>query len=280
MTTPDTGSPSRGLAQFAPGGRMPDEKPVKPEPELVIGTVRGYRWWTLPRPPLKVNPAYAEQAWPRTPLYGARDAWAPGENTAECQQNPVVPLHADPAPGRYCSCGFWATWQPASCTLYQRDSLQVCGVIEAWGQLQLGTISFRAQKARIAALYVASELIPDWPGTRAWSVGSPGELSGALARAGFTGRVHEYAPLSGRLHEGAWYQRESPWPTPDQLAAAEVSAQAWLAVIGDRLEQQYPGVRVFETAEAMYRCFPPDETYAQPDDCPVCAQDPDQLHIH
>jgi hypothetical protein len=216
---------------------------AEPEPDLVLGTVTGYRWWTLPAPDLSLSPATADEHWQPSLLQGMRAPWQPGTNTAICLSD----YSHDPSiiPCEECGCGFWAYWSPAyhdvGLSPYQ---LPVVGAIRAAGRTLIGDRGLRCAQAEIAAVYLPFILSPVVPAADPWE------------RAGFTGRVMYLGDMR------AIYPPEPP--DPEEIRAAADAAEAWVAVIGDRIAQMYPGVRVFETLDAMMACFPPDPRYSQP----------------
>jgi hypothetical protein len=224
------------------------------EPPVVPGAVYGYRWWRLPAPDFRLSPAHAGWHWPHCPLHGARGPWGPGVSHAECL-NPRT-RHAPPARG--CYCGFWANWDGlADSPLGDGPGvLPVFGAVKGFGAVRKGPKQFRAARMRILALHAAFTLQPvrEVPGDP-WRA------------AGFTGRVH---------YDDAWQSQRAP-PAEDQEAQAH--ADAWMAVIGDRLGQDY-GVPVFETRDALRARFPADPVYgpAARQACPRCGE-PGPHHV-
>jgi hypothetical protein len=222
--------------------------PEEPEPAVVPGSVTGYRWWTLPAPDWTADPGEAEQNWPHGKLHGVQDNWQPGANTAACRGGytfPSDPHHLHQAPAKNCSCGFWAYWQPEHRSMGSyTNTIPVFGAIQAWGRTRLAVRGFRAQKARILAVHLPFTLLPEAPGTGGlwpgWNDGRP-QLGGHEVRTLRDGR---------RLLMPAGI-------TQDGAQACADHAEAWIAVIGDRLACDY-GVRAFETRDALLACFPPD----------------------
>lgn len=206
-----------------------DEIPDSFEP------VRGYRWWTLKGVPLHLNPARADEVWPGpVRLRGQYAAWQPGENVAECKPYGGAMTHVPwVVPYEPCGCGHYAYWklQPHS---LGGQGIPVCGVIEGYGAVLIGTKGFRAAKARIVALHVPG--IPQLDAVR--QAGKD-----AWKRAGFTGKV---------IYHGME-------PARYELDPADADqAEAWMAAIGDRLEREYPAARIFETSTAMEKVYPPE----------------------
>lgn len=274
--------PDPGL-DLAGGGEIPD----------VFGVVRGYRWWTLDAPPLRESPAHADEVWPRKMLRGMQDHWGPGENVAVCRAGYRV--HEESAlPDISCGCGFWAYWH------LQRhevggSALPVCGVIEGYGAVLIGEKGFRAAKARIVALHLPFTIQPvteadddpmglglpkrDQPRTPSgYSPRTPsGQRNPWWNHPQFPGRVHTYAPSGYDDMDDDLAGLARPQPVPDlsepsaeERQAARDAAEAWMAVIGDRLAQVYPDAKVFETRAAMEAEFPPDESYGPRPVCPEC----------
>lgn len=259
---------ARGIAGFDGRGALPAPQDDGQVPD-VYGTVRGYRWWTLPAPPLHLSPAHAEENWPRpTLLRGQMGTWQPGGNIAACKTS--YPHDPSLVPAENCGCGFWAYWRLQLHEL-GGSQIKVCGVIEGYGAVLIGEKGFRAAKARIVALHLPLTIQPEAePDDDPLGLGLPrrqrpyyrtdpwGFLAAQGSRVSFHGMPdpRNRAPVP------------PPEPTAEEREAAEQirqadrdRAEAWMAVIGDRLEREYPGARVFETREAMERCYPPDTTY-------------------
>lgn len=255
----------------------------------VIGVLRGYRWWSMAAPDLSKSPARADEDWERSFLRGMRDIWQDGENIARCLVGDQK-YHPDAdIPHQDCSCGFWAYW-----TLQVHDigygQLPVCGVVEGYGATVIGERGFRAAKARIVALHLPFTIQPSGePDDDPLGLGLPPRRPGSPAPGGpwwnhpqFSGRVHH---MSGHDPDTGGYVDPSsraarPAPELDRTSAADRQsnrdlAEAWLAVIGDRLSVMYPSAKVFETRAAMEAEFPPDLSYV-PDgsreQCPHCSQ--------
>lgn len=125
--------------------------------DLVPGRLRGYREWkVLPGDDSGVLPRLAsltaETVWPWTPHFEAR-----------CHRAAIVlgrktgfgpgPKH-DPTdiPNVHCSCGIYAKHRP----ILKANQGHALGIIEAWGNIEVGSEAFRAQYARIVALYTAN----------------------------------------------------------------------------------------------------------------------------
>jgi len=102
----------------------------------------------------------------------------------------------------------------------------VAGVIKGWGRTHAGELGSRCEKARILALSASLEGI---------------------------------VPQVSRL--GFYDAFERPQAALAQTPEERDRLEAWMAVIGDRLETMYPGVRVYEKVTAMQAKFPPDDSY-------------------
>jgi len=242
-------------------------------PPLVAGFHTGYRWWYLPAPDLSRSPADADEWWDpdwKNLLHGQRAPWVPGVNTAACLNDARYttgqPHDPETIPDATCGCGFWAYWQLQHRQVgSQNSTIPVCGVIKGWGRTRRGPLGFRCVKARILAVTLPSPVVP--------VIGSQSRSGWRLAfpdvrEAGDGGRV---IVLSGKTG----YDLNGP-----EIRAALSHAEAWTAVIGDRIEQMYPGVRVFQSVNAMRAVFPPDPEYPQPA-CPACgAQGPESAGAH
>jgi hypothetical protein len=252
-------------ADFDHGGEL--DLPAPPDSEaFAAGSVTGYRWWRMTAPDFTRSPLDADRDWPQKGLCGQYDYWQPGVNHADCKSNA---RNHEPGtiPVLSCRCGYWAYWKPQQHDLSGSGEIAVFGVIKGWGKVLLGRKGFRAGTARLIAVYVASSLVPRYPdGASPVTVprggvdmlAIPGSLGGALARnARFTGKVYSYGTDTDR------YERAAPYsPTPRQLLAAETHAEAWLAVIGDRIGQMYPGTDICETRDRMLAKYPSTPQYA------------------
>jgi hypothetical protein len=133
------------------------------ELEFVIGEIRGYRWW-------QVTP----RGWLRSPWHG-RGRWDVGDNVALCvradhwRQLPFYP-HREGTPSIDCACGFYAlhdipmtspeqvryVWEMAATNSGRRRGL-VFGVAGGHGHMLIGTSGWRAEVARVRALYMGRE---------------------------------------------------------------------------------------------------------------------------
>lgn len=94
------------------------------------------------------------------PLYSTL-SWYDGPNTATCAPPTGErghPDHAVPALG--CECGFYA-YGSAAAARAQRQSRYVQAVVSCWGPVVAGTLGFRAQHARIDALWLHPN-VPRW----------------------------------------------------------------------------------------------------------------------
>lgn len=94
------------------------------------------------------------------PLY-SDGAWYDGANTAACApptgHHPRGP-HRVPADD--CECGFYA-FGSATAAAQNRNSRYVQAVVSCWGGIVAGTRGFRAEYARIDALWISPEA-PSW----------------------------------------------------------------------------------------------------------------------
>lgn len=129
--------------------------------ELVIGSLRGFRWWTLDR-----------DGWLLSPWRG-RQRWLPGPNRASCLFRKRITRwraskkpHPFGAPARECDCGFYALHRvPAASDHPARFGWEigvessgdhrhglVFGVAAADGHVLVGTDGWRAEMARPIAL--------------------------------------------------------------------------------------------------------------------------------
>jgi hypothetical protein len=94
------------------------------------------------------------------PLYSTL-SWYDGPNTAACAP-PTGERgqddHAVPAPD--CECGFYA-YGSLDAARVQRQSRYVLAVVSCWGGVVAGTLGFRAQHARVDALWLHPN-VPRW----------------------------------------------------------------------------------------------------------------------
>jgi hypothetical protein len=74
-------------------------------------------------------------------------AWTPGENVATC---PKWDRHDVAAMN--CTCGFYAYFNGKN-TYFRYNPFDVAAVIEGYGNVTVGTEGFRAEKARIKAMF-------------------------------------------------------------------------------------------------------------------------------
>lgn len=135
--------------------------------ELVIGGLRGYRWWSLDR-----------EGWLRSPWRG-RQPWLPGTNHASClarrrlrSWRPSKAPHPRGAPEPACDCGFYALhevpqtrdhparygWEVGVSASGDPRLGLVFGVASAHGRVLVGVDGWRAEMARPAALLWGHEV--------------------------------------------------------------------------------------------------------------------------
>lgn len=106
----------------------------------VPGEITGYRSW---RPVLSAPE-------PTLSAYTQDYTWELGRNVAQCFRRPRYhPKDLNKAPSRTCTCGFYAR----SADEDHGYNVGMCGVIKASGRVILGQTGFRAEFARIVALY-------------------------------------------------------------------------------------------------------------------------------
>lgn len=94
------------------------------------------------------------------PLYSS-GAWYDGDNVATC--SPPTGSHprgAHPVPSEDCECGFYA-YGSLDAVGSQRQARFILAVVSCWGNVVAGTLGFRAEHARIDALWV-SPRAPSW----------------------------------------------------------------------------------------------------------------------
>jgi hypothetical protein len=230
--------PSPGIAAYGrPGFSEDGDTDLPGDTPLAAGSVTGYRWWYLETPDLARSPAGADEWWDpdyRNRLHGQRAHWNPGANTAACQADPGCPHDPAIVPHRECGCGFWGFWELQPNPLGQGSRTPVAGVIKGWGRTRCGPLGFRCQKARILAVTLPFPVVAEH-----------------LPAAGTASVLRRLLPASDVYGDG------ESLAVPAEDPAAIAHAEAWTAVIGDRIGQMYPGVRVFESVNAMQAVFPP-----------------------
>jgi hypothetical protein len=131
--------------------------------ECVVGEIRGFRWW-------RVTP----RGWLRSPWHG-NTRWEVGANVARCvqasrcYQRPSI-SHPEGSPNIDCACGFYAlhdiptnpsakfhnAWELSATTSGANHGL-VFGVAGGHGHILVGTTGWRAEHARVLALYLGPE---------------------------------------------------------------------------------------------------------------------------
>jgi hypothetical protein len=274
------GSGGGGGGVYAPGGLVVSSGGMAPvysagfdsEPRFIAGSVTGYRWWTIAAPDVNGNPLDADADWDpeRTGLLrGAWAYWQPGVNTAVCLADPDGKHIHDPGqvPERSCGDGFWAYWGAQRHELGRTGTLPVFGVIKGWGKTLTGPHGFRCAKARILAVH-----LPLVIGNKKHLEAEARRQHEAAIRhyrgrplPEFTGRVinigtdHVPWPLTNVRPT----PDPGPEPTPEEIAADKAKGEAWMAVIGDRIGQLYPGVDVCETRAKLLTKYPPDRVYGR-----------------
>lgn len=276
---------------------------------LVAGTASGYRWWTMRAPQLHLDPGIGA-SWDPGLLRGQKDIWQPGVNQACCLPPGGGPGHFfHEIPEDSCGCGYWAYWEIQQHDLGAANSLPVVGVVRASGQVIMGPRGFRAQKAEIVALHLPFRIEPDLPAfrpedpvdrmLRGLSGRTPARPRRAVPK--FTGRVISFpgAPPVPPSLGGPQPAPLPPQPAPavppepeppgeEEVRAARDRAEAWEAVIADRLQQMYPGAEVCATLDLMKAKYPVTSEYVPPEEqvrsivCPHCGElcEKNDIHTH
>ena len=129
--------------------------------ELVVGSLRGFRWWKLD-----------QNGWLSSPWRG-RQRWLPGTNEASCLFRKRITRwraskkpHPYGAPARECECGFYGLhavpptrthparfgWEIGVESSGDRRHGLIFGVAAADGRVLIGTDGWRAQVARPLAI--------------------------------------------------------------------------------------------------------------------------------
>lgn len=122
-----------------------------PEKETFPGTIIGYRAFGVrayaPRPP---TVQYLLHPIGRTEM----PSWTPGWNQARCAMDIDTMVSHDHVPSRLCGCGFWAFYGPQKLPRGGFSIWAYIGaVIEGAGRVYLHTEGFRAERARVKALF-------------------------------------------------------------------------------------------------------------------------------
>ncbi len=184
---------------------------------LIMGSVRGFRWYSLTAPDLRQNPfGNLNDLWKNSDSRWLRGQqsfeWQSGINTARCMNDDthVPPVEWDEKTGAECGCGFWAYWQPNQHEMSggRAGTLPVLGVIEGTGRIVIGTKGFRSQYAKIIAVTAACQIKPE-----------------------------TFVPK-------------------EKLKDLEEQANAWMALIQDRLSELYPEARTFATTSGLISSYP------------------------
>lgn len=168
--------------------------------EFTMGTAVGVRSWNVDRLGRLKSPSY-------------ETIWTPGEMTAQCKANPFDFM----ATGRpqskehqqaSCTCGFYAYYEGFN---EYAQAERITGVIEGYGETQIGTRGFKSAKARIVALFVPDD-------------------SADLARIGKTpfARVREnYGPHVAIFDNYAQMVAEFPTTQPEDAPTPETDPDFW-----------------------------------------------------
>ena len=134
--------------------------------QLVVGAIRGFRWWRL------------SGSWLISPWRGDV-RWTREDNLASCLGRRLLLRwkqhglpHERGIPEADCSCGFYAMLQapidgwnvpgswPLNPSLSGGPISLVFGVCQGFGRVILGEYGWRAQHARVDALYVPASRTP------------------------------------------------------------------------------------------------------------------------
>lgn len=122
---------------------MPGRQPFTGS-EFALGTAVGVRSWDVDRLGRLVSPTY-------------RMTWPPDEVVAQCRRQEGLSVLYGPSPAAEdhrqadCSCGFYAYYEGFN---EYSTTERITGVIEGYGETQIGTRGFKSAKARIVALHI------------------------------------------------------------------------------------------------------------------------------
>jgi hypothetical protein len=226
-------------------------------------------------------------------LNGMRGPWQPGLNHARCNSARQHQPAEIPASG--CGCGWWAYWQIQHHDLSLSGvQIPVVGVIEGRGQVLIGERGFRAQQATVVALHLPFRIVPDLPADCEPARDAVllnfreqpeyGRHNPWWNHPLFTGAVHNLSTgrpsgPPGRVQPPEAGPRRQP--TAAEVIGAQDQAEAWMAVIGDYLDQAYPDARMFETLDAMLAVFPPaPQSVPRETQCYMCQEWFPDIHDH
>jgi len=128
-------------------------------PELVVGSIRGVRTWTLDS-----HNRLRGVSFPRI--------FKPGLNVAQCQSGYDHKSSSERPSMARCSCGYYAYFSDKyrehdSYSDSPKNEVRVVGVMEGTGEAIVGTRGFRASNARLIALALPNEsrfkvLVSQW----------------------------------------------------------------------------------------------------------------------
>lgn len=202
------------------------------EPEFEMQPVRGLRQWSLVSPDLRRDPH--DGVWIPGALTGATGwSWPDGVLEAYCNNGRDHPVPTETDQGGACGCGFWAYWDMLSLAANRFGSgtgIPVIGIIDGYGRVLIGEKGFRSQRAKITALAPAFSILAEV------APAAPYQQSPLVAGDPYLA----FAEQQKRDEERAEIQRR-----------AQQHADAWMAMIQDRLTELYPGARVYATASGM-----------------------------
>lgn len=123
----------------------PQERYSGKHHQLVPGKLRGYRLWKISTGELLRSVTLSMHVWGSPEITAECYLGFPTRGEANCRVTGQTP----PAAG--CQCGIYASHTVGGLSEYWHIS-HVLGVIEASGQIELGTHGFRAQHAKIVAV--------------------------------------------------------------------------------------------------------------------------------
>jgi hypothetical protein len=90
---------------------------------------------------------------------GGGQAWAPGWNTAVCHADGEQPAAGHAAPGVDCTCGLYG-YSDARWAVLQQTSAACLAVIAVSGVVMTGQRGLRAERARVAAIWLHPRVSP------------------------------------------------------------------------------------------------------------------------
>lgn len=217
--------------------------------------------------------------------------WGAGFNTAEClrpaRHNKLIGVYGPGGVRRTiehqlmlpeCDCGFWAYTNGEHLLSMSGGGPVALGIVEGWGRMVLGPHGFRAEKARIVALYLGGDVKPAKESHLPVRIDSAEAVmqdsvrramsviltlfgvvvADAAARSRLLGRLlgkpRPYAGRPSRFAQGGVVAT-----APKNLGAVEATPRPWELLtddLRDAVRRCYPAARIFDSVADMQREYP------------------------